>query len=72
MASNERIIRLKTVLARTGLSRSTLYRKVADGTFPRQISISVNGAGWYESAVERWIANPAAYHESRGGRSPMT
>ena len=36
-ANNERIIRLKTVLARTGLSRSTLYRKIADGTFPRQI-----------------------------------
>jgi hypothetical protein len=33
MTTNERIIRLKTVLARTGLSRSTVYRKIADGTF---------------------------------------
>lgn len=44
--SNDRIIRLKTVLARTGLSRSTLYRKIADGTFPAQVRISIHGAGW--------------------------
>lgn len=45
VTSNERIIRLKTVLNRTGLSRSTLYRKVAEGTFPRQVPISINGVG---------------------------
>ncbi|NCN86020.1 MAG: AlpA family phage regulatory protein [Sphingomonadales bacterium] len=61
MSNHERIIRLKTVLARTGLSRSTLYRKIAEGTFPCQIRISIHGAGWRESAVERWIADPVAY-----------
>jgi prophage regulatory protein len=59
VADAERIIRIKTVLARTGLSRSTLYCKIAEGTFPRQVPISVNGAGWHESAVNRWIADPA-------------
>lgn len=34
MRQPERIIRLKTVLARTGLSRSAVYRKMAEGTFP--------------------------------------
>jgi len=57
----EKIIRLKTVLDRTGLSRSTLYRKIVEGTFPQQLKISVHGAGWHESAVARWIANPAGY-----------
>ncbi len=61
MHSNDRIIRLKTVLARTGLSRSTLYRKIADGTFPAQIRISIHGAGWRQSAVDRWIADPVGY-----------
>jgi len=64
MSNPERIIRLKTVLDRTGLSRSTLYRKIAEGTFPSQVPISINGAGWHESAVSRWIANPPGY---RGG-----
>jgi prophage regulatory protein len=44
MSNPEKIIRLKTVLARTGLSRSTMYRKIAEGNFPSQLKISVHGA----------------------------
>jgi prophage regulatory protein len=44
----ERILRLKAVLERTGLSRSTLYRKVQDGTFPKQVRIAARCAGWRE------------------------
>jgi prophage regulatory protein len=68
MSYNDRIIRLKTVLARTGLSRSTLYRKIGEGTFPRQVPISIHGAGWHESAVNRWISNPSAYREGSAER----
>ncbi|PBB27884.1 MULTISPECIES: AlpA family phage regulatory protein [unclassified Mesorhizobium] len=64
MPEPDRIIRLKTVLARTGLSRSTIYRKIAEGTFPAQIKISVNGAGWRESDINRWVADPASWHTS--------
>jgi prophage regulatory protein len=71
MSNSDRIIRLKTVMARTGLSRATLYRKIAAGTFPAQIRISVNGAGWYETAIDRWISDPVAYREARDkGRMP--
>ncbi len=61
MPNLEKIIRLNTVLDRTGLSRSTLYRKIAEGTFPAQVRISVHGAGWRESAISRWIADPVRY-----------
>ena len=37
---DDMIHRLPTVLQRTGLSRSTLCRKIGDGTFPRQMKIS--------------------------------
>lgn len=63
MSNTERIIRLKTVLDRTGLSRSTIYRKIAEGTFPSQVKMSVRGAGWYESAINRWIDDPVHYRE---------
>ncbi|ODU77183.1 MULTISPECIES: helix-turn-helix transcriptional regulator [Sphingomonadales] len=66
MNNSDRIIRMKTVLARTGLSRTTLYRKMGEGTFPRQVKISVHGAGWRESAINRWIADPASYREELG------
>ena len=65
MPEPDRIIRLRTVLGRTGLSRSTLYRKIAEGTFPAQIKISINGAGWRESDVNRWIADPVAWRTER-------
>jgi prophage regulatory protein len=66
MNNPDRIIRLKTVLARTGLSRTTLYRKMGERTFPRQVKISVHGAGWRESAINRWIADPVSYREELG------
>ncbi|MDR0807804.1 MAG: AlpA family phage regulatory protein [Gemmobacter sp.] len=64
------IIRLDTVLRHTGLSRSTLYRKIAEGTFPKQVGISINGAGWYEADVARWIADPAGYRADNDNDAP--
>lgn len=61
VSDNDKILRINTVLDRTGLSRSTLYRKVHDGTFPRQIPISTRCAGWRESAVRQWMADPYSY-----------
>jgi prophage regulatory protein len=65
----DRIIRLKAVLARTGLSRSTVYRKIREGSFPAQVPISVHGAGWHESAINRWIADPVHWRPSIQGAS---
>ena len=67
MNNPDRIIRLKTVLARTGLSRTTLYRKMGEGTFPRPVKISIHGAGWHESAVNRWVADPVGYRDDQAG-----
>jgi prophage regulatory protein len=64
----DRILRLNTVLDRTGLSRATLYRKVQAGTFPRQVKIAARCAGWRESAVNDWMRNPMFYSvEDRPG-----
>lgn len=57
----DRILRLNAVLDRTGLSRATLYRKIQDGTFPRQLRIATRCAGWRESAVTDWMRNPFFY-----------
>ena len=57
----DRILRLDSVLARTGLSRSTLYRKVWEGTFPAQVRIAARCVGWRESAIADWLRDPALY-----------
>jgi prophage regulatory protein len=66
MSEPEKILRIRTVLARTGLSRSTIYRKMKDGTFPNQVRISEHCSGWRESEINRWIADPVRYHENKG------
>lgn len=57
----DRILRIRTVLDRTGLTRSTLYRKMEAGTFPRQVVISTRCVGWREAAVGEWLTNPYFY-----------
>jgi prophage regulatory protein len=57
----DRILRLTSVLDRTGLKRSTLYRKMESGSFPRQLKLSARCAGWRESAVTEWMRNPMFY-----------
>lgn len=57
----DRIFRLPKVLEITGLTRSTLYRKIERGEFPRQIKLSERCAGWRESAIREWSKNPIFY-----------
>lgn len=52
---SQTIIRLPAVTARSGLSRSTLYLKIQQGTFPKNISLGERSTGWIESEVQEWI-----------------
>ncbi len=63
MPEPEKILRIRTVLTRTGLSRSTIYRKMKDGTFPSQVRISEHCRGWRESAINSWMDHPESYRE---------
>ena len=44
------------MLARIGLARSTIYRMIEAGTFPRPVKIGQRAVAWPESDIERWIA----------------
>ncbi len=52
---NESFLRLPQVVARTGLSRSTIYARIAAGTFPRQIPLGERSSAWISSEVDQWI-----------------
>ncbi|EGM68398.1 phage transcriptional regulator, AlpA [Shewanella sp. HN-41] len=39
----------------TGLARSTIYKYIAEGTFPRPVSLGSRAAAWVESEVQEWI-----------------
>lgn len=65
--TTDNILRLPAVRARSGLGRSTIYRKMEAGTFPRSFPLStapdgrVIAAGWYESDINAWVADPTGW-----------
>ena len=54
------ILRRPEVQARTGLSRSTIYLKVSQGTFPRPISIGARAVGWISAEIDAWLEQQVA------------
>lgn len=51
----EKILRIREVVNRTGLSRPTVYRLVQSGSFRRQVQLSPQCVGWKESEIDDWI-----------------
>jgi prophage regulatory protein len=49
------ILRLPAVKQRTGLSRSTIYLRMNDGTFPQPISLGARAIGWVEDDIQQWL-----------------
>lgn len=56
------ILRRHEVIRRTGLSNTTLYKRISDGEFPRSVSLGGNIVGWLESEVNNWIASRVSGH----------
>jgi len=50
-----RILRLKEVISKTGLARSTIYKYIDIGSFPRPVPLGGRSVGWVESEVLAWI-----------------
>lgn len=50
-----RVIRLKEVIDSTGLARSTIYKFISAGTFPKPIPLGDRCVGWVEGEVHEWI-----------------
>ncbi len=63
--SDNRILRLAQVLERVGISKSTLYKMIAHGEFPRAIQLGQRSTGWLHEEVDVWL-------ESRPHTQPRT
>ncbi len=51
-----KILRFKQVAALVGLGKSSIYRKVQEGTFPKPIKLgSARASGWISTEVYDWI-----------------
>ena len=55
----------REVERRTGLSRSTIYRKMRDGTFPVPLKISERAVRWREREIRAYVdSRPRSYGET--------
>lgn len=52
---NKKILRLRAAKDWTGLSRSTIYAMMKNGTFPKSLSLGARAIGWLESDIQSWI-----------------
>ena len=69
-----RIIRLKEVIDCTGLGRSTIYKYIGEGSFPKPVSLGNRAVGWVESEVMGWVMariEARDAHESLTAVSPL-
>lgn len=66
--NNYRILRLPDVKSRTGLSRSSIYLKLASGSFPRPVSLGARSIGFVESEIDDWIAERIRVSREKTGQ----
>jgi prophage regulatory protein len=50
-----KLLRIRQVVERTGLGRSTIYDLIKKGQFPKQVYITERCVGWSEDGVHDWI-----------------
>ena len=50
----QRVLRLSELFRPTGLKRSAIYAKIAEGTFPKPIPLGPRAVGWLESDIAAW------------------
>ena len=62
-----KLIRLKQVMECTGLARSTVYKFIAEGDFPKQVKLGVRVAAWVEAEVLAWMEDRVNCRDA-GGR----
>lgn len=56
MSDTTTFLRRPQVETRTGLKRSTIYQRIANGTFPEPIRIGPRAVAWLESDIAKWQA----------------
>lgn len=67
MSMYQTVLRLALVKKRTGMSRSSIYNGIKQGTFPAQISLGARSVGWLESSIDDWIQSRIALSPKVGG-----
>ena len=70
---SDRLLSLPEVERKVSLGRSTIYRRIARGTFPRPVKLGEGCVRWRESAIDNWIVSlPSTGTEPPASVTPGT
>jgi prophage regulatory protein len=50
-----KLIRLREVISITGLSRSTIYKKISEEEFPKSVFLGSRAVAWVETEILDWV-----------------
>ncbi|MNJ68430.1 Prophage CP4-57 regulatory protein (AlpA) [compost metagenome] len=53
----DRFLRIEEVVHIIGISRNTVYRRIKEGTFPKQVRIGPNSVAWRQSDISVWMSS---------------
>jgi len=59
------ILRMREVIQRIGLSRSTIYKLMENNDFPKPMKLGSQAIGWRDTEIEAWIENRPLSHPCR-------
>ncbi len=59
----KRIFRMNELCQIYGFSRSTIYRLIESGRFPKPIKISARAVGWISTDLDEWLATRNEAHQ---------
>lgn len=70
-----KVLRIRDVCQKVGLSKASILRKSREGSFPARINIGVKAMGFFEEEIEQWLQEqaqkrkPAKVSPSKGVKS---
>ena len=64
MEKAKRFIRLPEVISRTGYRRTSIYEKIAEGTFPASIKLGPRAVAWVSEEIEKWMDERVAERDA--------
>ena len=62
-----RFLRLRDVINRVGMKKSSIYALMKKGEFPKQIKLSARSSAWVESEIDEWVDSRVAARDMEMG-----
>lgn len=67
-----KFLRLKEVMTLTALSRSSIYKFMAEERFPQTLSLGDRAVAWLESEIEEWMEEKLLQRTQEGNGDVLT